>query len=67
MPKNISLNHGWENAMYEKVTTKPEIMPSVAPQRLARDQKMPITKAGKKEEAANENAADTIKMMSASV
>src|SRR5690606_15231864 len=40
-------------------------MPSVAPHLLARRQKMPITRAGKNDEAANENAADTMNRMSA--
>jgi hypothetical protein len=41
-------------------------MPATAPARLARRQKMPITKAGKNAAAASENAADTNCRMSVS-
>ena len=44
---------------------KPAIMPREAPHLLARFQKMPRVKAGKKAAAANEKAADTKNRMSA--
>ena len=40
-------------------------MPKVAPHLLARRQKTPMTSAGKNDDAAKENAADTMKRMSA--
>src|SRR3546814_9335273 len=40
-------------------------MPSVAPNLLARRQNMPMTSAGKNDEAAKEKAAETMKRMSA--
>jgi len=47
------------------VAASPANMPSVAPHLLARRQNTPITSAGKNDDAANENAADTMNRMSA--
>src|SRR5690606_29671355 len=64
-PNTHSRIHGCVCDIYAKVAAKPASMPNVAPHLLARRQKMPMTRAGKNDDAANENAADTMNRMSA--
>src|SRR5574343_1250540 len=56
---NRPRSQGLVVAMYQKLRARPASMPAAAPHLLARCQKMPSTRAGKKAEAASEKAADT--------